>query len=150
MSEQSAWSYDPDNLATSTRDQVRFLLGDTDPEEPLLSDAEVDYLVSTEGVAQQAAAIGAERLAARYARETSRSMGSLSISADQKSRHFRELAEQLRQELATRAGAPWAAITTTRKDALEDDTSLVDKNFRIGMFDDPAATTPTDPRLSSE
>ena len=41
-----AWSYDPTTLSSSSKDQVRFKLGDTVEEEALLQDEEIEFLLA--------------------------------------------------------------------------------------------------------
>lgn len=44
-----AWTYSPENLATSKRDQIRFSLGDTNEDTALLQDEEIDFILLQAG-----------------------------------------------------------------------------------------------------
>lgn len=44
-----AWSYDLTALSESKKDQVRFKLGDTFPEDPMLQDEEIAFLLEQNG-----------------------------------------------------------------------------------------------------
>ena len=44
-----SWSYDPALLLDSKKDQVRFKLGDTNPDSPVLEDEEIDFLLVQSG-----------------------------------------------------------------------------------------------------
>jgi hypothetical protein len=95
-----------DDLST-TKDKVRFLLGDTaSPYE--LSDGEIAWLLSEDGDRPYyAAASGARTLAAKYAgEESSRSLGDLSVSreAGSKAAEFRMLSAHLKEQAAARSG----------------------------------------------
>jgi hypothetical protein len=41
-----AWTYEPANLGTSLRDQVRLRIGDTVADDPLLEDEEIDFFLA--------------------------------------------------------------------------------------------------------
>lgn len=99
-----AWSYSGDP-SSSSRDEVRFLIGDTDADDQLLQDSEVDYLVSVSpdgsGHNYLAASAACDAIAARYAKQISKSVGSLSIQLSEKYQHYKELADTL-YDMATK------------------------------------------------
>jgi hypothetical protein len=89
---------------SGTRDEIRFLIQDTDSTDQHLQDAEINYLYTKWGNVYAAAAYAAEAIAAQYAHKTnySRSIGDLSISESYatSATEFRELAKSLKaQEL---------------------------------------------------
>lgn len=75
------WSYSG-NPGSSTRDEVRFLIQDTDTNDQLLTNEELDYLVTAYGEAYSAAvaAVGVLIATASRAVEESKTVGDLSIS----------------------------------------------------------------------
>jgi len=76
------WTYSG-NPASSTRDEVRFLIQDTDTNDQLLSNEELDYLITSYAGDAYAAAIAAViALIAKAARavEETKSVGDLSLS----------------------------------------------------------------------
>ena len=75
------WTYSG-NPGSSTRDEVRFLIQDTDTTDQLLSDEELNYLVTAYGDAYGAAvaAVGVLMGTAARAVEESKTVGDLSIS----------------------------------------------------------------------
>lgn len=89
-----AWSYSG-NPSNSSRDAVRFLVGDTDTTDQLLSDEEIDYLVTLHGTVPRASSESARAIAAKYARNMSRSIGGLSADFAAKYRQYMELADRL-------------------------------------------------------
>lgn len=100
-----AWTYSG-NPASSSRDEIRFLIGDTDSTSQQLSDEEIDYLATTNpdrgalypNLAAASSAAGA--LAARYAKLIDKTVGSLSLSYSQKFDHYTALATRLATEAA--------------------------------------------------
>lgn len=137
------WSYN--GALTNDRDKVRLFLGDTDSDDQLpVSDAEVDYALTEQGSIRAAAALCAEWLAARYTREVSKSVGSLSIQLADKARQFRELAAQLRANSALYALPYAGGISIANKDSREDDSDRVEPAFYKGQLDNPNSESADD------
>ena len=94
------WTYSGDPSA-SGRDEVRFLIGDTDQDDQLLTDEEIDYTITVypdDGTSYsnyRAAAECARSLAAKYARLVNKTVGSLSLQYGTRAEQFRELASML-------------------------------------------------------
>lgn len=88
------WTYGA-TPSTSTRDEFRLLIGDTDTNDQIFSDAEVAYFLSKNSSVTLAAAIGCRAAANKYARQISYSLGELSEQLAQKVQHFTELAKEL-------------------------------------------------------
>lgn len=102
-----AWSYSGDP-STSTKDAVRFLIGDTDPDDPLLSDEEMQYVIQSAGSTSvyQAAHDACYHVAAMYARmATSKSVGDMSLSYSDRAKGYFDLANEL-LELGARRDVP--------------------------------------------
>lgn len=94
------WTYtSPD---ASDKDAVRFLIQDTRAEEQLVSDEEIQYVIDrwkkVQGSLEYCAAVVADTLAARYAREASYSADGVSINLAQVAQQFRDLAANLRSQ----------------------------------------------------
>lgn len=100
------WSYSG-NPADSEKDAVRFLIGDTDANDELLSDEEIDYvIVESGGSKYQAAHDAAYAIASKFSRMAqSKSVGDLSISYADRARAYFELANEL-LELGARRDIP--------------------------------------------
>lgn len=137
------WTYlgDP---AANTRDQVRFLCGDNDAEDKLVSDEEIAHAYTEEGTYQGAAALVCEHLAARFAREASKSVAagggmSTAISLDQRSKAFATQAKSLRGRAAVGGSVlPYCGgITISDKATRAADTNRVMPGVRVGQFDNP-------------
>ena len=100
-----AWTYSFD-LANDPTDEVHFLVGDTDVNDPLVQNEEIDYLLTlfpkqTGLPAWLAAAAAAEAISGRFARKMDTTIGSLHKAAQQQYEHYVALAAQLRMSWAT-------------------------------------------------
>lgn len=122
----SSWTYGGDPTS-SPRDQIRFLVGDTDSTDQLITDQEISYMLSMHPNAYEAASHVCLAIAAKMARCMDKSVGSLSRSYSQKYEHYKELAADLKQQAAGQSSAiPWAA-GWRRSD---DDARLMDTDVR--------------------
>lgn len=90
------WTYDPALLATDSMTQVRFEIGDTDANIPLLSDEEIGYTLIIEDSTRGAAAKCCEVIARRYAGEVDTTLGPAQVRASQRFDHYQKLAKELR------------------------------------------------------
>lgn len=108
------WTYGG-NPSASAKDEVRFLVGDTDTTRQLVQDEEIDYVLGVHADEAatihnyQAAADIAEAIAAKYASKMDRSIGPLSAQASQQYDHYVDLAKRLRL-LAVTGGTHTSAI----------------------------------------
>jgi hypothetical protein len=133
------WEYD--NPLASAKDEVRFLLGDTDESDQQFSDEEVDYLVTTFGDATTAAVAGARALAGRYARFVTKAVGDLRIEYSNRSSQYIGLAKMLAEGDAGSTIRPMPVATGIRisdKSAAYLDADRVRSAFVTGQDDDPA------------
>lgn len=121
------WSYSGDP-SQSELDQVRFVIGDTDSGDQLLSDEEILWLISARGSASLGAPYAAEAIAAKLARESdsSKSVGDLSLSQSlsARSQKFYALADRLHSQ----AGNYDPPVVWSNNDALGPE-------FYVGQFD---------------
>jgi hypothetical protein len=107
-----AWTYSGDP-STSDRDAVRFYVQDTDPDFQLIADEEIDFLIDkwdpqVPDTALFVAALAAEALAARFAREVSVSADGVSVQIGDLQTRYNDLAMRLRDQYkaSLKAGAP--------------------------------------------
>jgi hypothetical protein len=130
-----SYSGDPD---FSSKDKVRFYLQDTDGSDPLLSDQEINHLLKkwmpTWGSEVYIAAVGAEIIAGRFAREVATSADGVNIGVEQLQQKYNDLALSLRDMYKNEniAGGPDAG------GVLWDDTfdpTLSPLSFWKGMHD---------------
>lgn len=95
------WTYSG-NPTTSTLDEIRFLIGDTDTTDQLLADEEINYLsdkwLERQGSTFYVAAIACETIAARLAREVSYSADGVSLSLSELQAKYKLQADMLRAQ----------------------------------------------------
>lgn len=129
------WTYSGDPSA-SNKDLVRFLIHDTDATAQLLTDEEIDGLLSIEGSARGAAILAAGSLSARFGRKASMSVGDLSINYGSISSFYTRLVASLRRELAMSSALPYAGgQSVSDKDTKEEDDDRVTPSFKRNMHD---------------
>lgn len=129
-----AWTYiDP---STNDRDKVRFLVGDTDNDDPLVTDEEIEWVLSTENVYNAAATI-AESIASKYARKADKTVDDLSIKYSQIAEAFSKRAAEIRIRANKRSfSSPYLGGTSkAQKESDAVDTDLVQPFFKKGKFD---------------
>jgi pyruvate formate-lyase activating enzyme-like uncharacterized protein len=130
-----SWTYsgDPSN---SDLDEVRFLIGDTNPDEAQLQDEEIQYLVNLYGSGPAGNLVPAiyaiESLIARYARSVDKSVGDLRISHSNRVKQFQDLATRLRQR-ATLKGVRTFFTSTADGEVVSGRRSVFDSTS--GLFD---------------
>lgn len=133
-----AWSYSGDP-ATSLKDRVRWLTGDTRQPEQLATDEEIAWALTQETNAYLAAALVCEAIAARFAREESVSAIGTSHSRGSRAAEYQSRADSLRKRKRVSKTRPTAGgIEQSEQDTAAADTSLVARTFRVGMHDNPA------------
>lgn len=124
------YSGDP---ATSDKDAIRFYIGDTvDPF--LFQDEEIDFLVTSEGGAPQAAIRALFSLATRFAQQADKQVGDLKISYGARATTFLAMAKELRKRMIV--PVPWVSgISISEKFSVETDIDRVPSHVRLGQDD---------------
>lgn len=101
-----SYSGDPE---TSTKDAVRFFIGDTCESEPLLHDGEIFYLLRLYGDGVIQTSIRAcETIMAKFARLVDESVGDVKLSYSQRIKGYQEMRDELRQRLTIEDCTPFA------------------------------------------
>lgn len=148
-----AWTYDLQQLLSAEqsqfyppatvglRNQIRFVLQDTDPTRPLLQDEEIDWIQTQEANQYMMAAACAETLVARQGNLKSKNIGPLQASYD--AGFYRGLAARLRARGMTYQVPYVGGISIADKLAQEDDGDWVPPAIFRGIFDNTRATQPT-------
>jgi hypothetical protein len=139
------WEYD--NPSASSKDAVRFLIGDTDDNDHQLEDEEIDYLVTRYGDADAAAVAGARALASKYARlaVSEKDVGDLKIVYRDRSQGYYDLAAALLKQSggSTLRPRPVATgITQSGRDDAEANDDRLAEQFDVGMDDIPSGWPP--------
>ena len=131
------WTYSG-NPANSSSDAVRFLIGDTDTTDQLISNEEIAYLVTVHGNIRRVASESARAIAAKFARLMSRSIGGLQADFSAKYRQYLELADNLLAKDELAPVSPFiSGFGRSAKEAVELDTDRETTFGRKGQHDNP-------------
>ncbi len=130
------WSYSGDPSA-SPQDEVRFLLGDTNSSNELISDEEIAYLLTKYGSALSAAQQGARAISAKVSSQVDESTGEMSKSKGALAERYRLLAEELKSQIADGDIDMFAGgISIADIESRQEDTDRPSDQFEVGMNDD--------------
>lgn len=133
-----SWTYNPAQLATSALFQVRYYVGDTDINEQLVQDEEIQWQLSLNpDSVKLAAAEVCEAISAKFARWTDASVDGVSESASQKSERYSARAKELKQDAYSLALPVFGGITVAQQQAADQNTDMVQPSFKIGANDNP-------------
>lgn len=140
------WTYSG-NPNGSDRDAVRFLIGDTDNDDPLLQDEEIAYILTLETNVNMAAAKACRAIAATFARKATRkNVGDLSIDYSMRQQNYLDLAKKLESDAAIVLARPYCGgISQSDKDNRNADTDRVTPAFTKNQMDNKAAWPPASP-----
>lgn len=127
------WSYD--SSLSQERDQVRFLVGDTDPAAThLAQNEEIDWAL-TQGGIWFAASLIADSIASFFSDSADKQVGDLRLSNSQKSTQFRDLAVNFRANMSRISVAPFfTGQSESVKETDKLDTDLVQPFFRRDLM----------------
>lgn len=118
------WSYSG-NPAHSAKDQTRYLIGDTDIQEQLLSDEEIDWTLGQYNNTPMNAAIRCcETIMSKFSRLADESVGQVRISFSQKVKAYERMQNTLLCRLAREDAAPFAggiSISQKQQEVLNPD-----------------------------
>jgi len=128
------WTYDGDPSAND-RDAVRFLSGDTDTTDQLVTDEEIAWLLTENPNVYSAAAEACRAIASAFARFSDKSVGDISESASQKAEAYTKRADDL--EAGIMVIPSFGGLSISEKETLDQDTDAVQPSFRIGQDDHP-------------
>jgi hypothetical protein len=132
-----AWTYSF-NPGYSAKDQVRFLIGDTDSSEQLLQDGEIQWLLDQyQGHTMTAAIRACETIMSKFARLADEKVGQVSIQFSQKAKSYQVMLNQLRNRLAIEDMTPFAGgISRSDKITEDQNSDRVRPDFTKHMMDD--------------
>lgn len=141
------WNYSGDP-ATSSLDETRFLIGDTDKERPQISDDEVFWAIQkSENDTTSAAVLLCQHLARKYSRLADCSVGDVSRSCSQVAKAYKDRADELSQD-AEKIGMAlpsFGGLSNAEKQVLGENTDAVQPAFSVGMDDNPGAPLGREP-----
>ena len=134
------WTYNAASLTTTpatpsvVRDQVRFLIGDTDPASKQLEDEEIAFAISLRASTYGAAANCCRALATKAARRADSAQGPLHTALSQITRNYQSMAARYENQAIVVPGFA-GGISISDKMQREMDSDRVPPNFNIGMTD---------------
>lgn len=128
------WTYGG-NPSTSDRDEVRYLVGDTDSTDELTSDEEIAYAIAEAGNNKLAAAMVAEAIAAKFARDVDVKNGPAQEWASQRYKHYHTKAAELRRRSNASVKPRFGGQSLSTKDTLNSSSDVPQPYFRRGMSD---------------
>lgn len=134
------WTYSGDP-SSSDRDAIRFLIGDTETLDQLVTDEEIAYALTQQPSINLAAALVCDAIAAKFAREADRRVGDVSLSASQRAEAYRTKARDLRTNGLSLALPSFGGRSISEKETLDEDSDAVQPSFRIGQDDHPGVQT---------
>lgn len=131
-----SWSYSGDPEA-SPKDNVRFLIGDTDRDEPLLNDEEIQSFLNKYNQGSLMAAMRCcETIAAKFSRRVSEQVGQVKMEFQQAASGYRAMALDLRRRVAIEEATPYAGgISKADKQSNAQNNALVRPDFTKQMMD---------------
>lgn len=122
--------YDPELINGTDRDRVRFLIGDTDNDNIMLQNSEIDYLLALEGNdIFGAAARCCDSIAAMFSREVDTRFSTLWQSGSQAHDHYVDLSRRLQAQAGVKSSSPEFVYAN-----IDPDSPAV---FWVGMNDNP-------------
>jgi len=133
------WNYSG-RPADSDRDHVRYLIGDTCEDEPLVQDEEIAFVIAEQSTLKLAAASALRALAALYSRKVTSKVGDVSNNCSDMSKAFSDRANELDPSGQATSSAPlvrlsFGGLTVSGKDTLDADCDAVQPWFKRGMDD---------------
>lgn len=130
------WNYSADP-ASSSKDQIRFLIGDTDSRDQLLSDQEIDWLISSAGTTNEAAAQACEAIIVGGCL-VDKEIDDLVIKARQRAEQYAEMAKSFRsRRIGSRMGVFAGGVSIADRHSRNIDSDIPSPAFDTGQFDNP-------------
>ena len=131
------WSFSLATLQRNNKDQVRVLIGDFNPTDPLMQDELITFFMTQRATVYGAAAMACQTLATQFAREADTVQDNLHTTYSVRSKSFYAKAAQYEAMAAQRgAGIPYAGgISIADKIQQELNPDRVSPQYTIGMDD---------------
>tara|TARA_Y100001938_G_scaffold148373_1_gene231902 strand:- start:3853 stop:4284 length:432 start_codon:yes stop_codon:yes gene_type:complete len=124
---------------TANKDKVRFRIGDTDSNRPLLSDEEINAVLTDKPAVLPASIECVDAILAKIARDVDRNAAGITSSRSQAYNHYLELRKKLEREMVTESEMFVGGLSKSAKQSFEADSDFVKPSFDIGQFDNPQA-----------
>lgn len=130
------WFYSGDP-SQSAKDQVRFLIGDTNIKDQLLTDAEINWALSQYNfVAYRAAIRCCESIILKFSRLADETVGQVKIMYSQKAKSYQSALITLRNRATMESAVPYAGgISVSDKQLNDQDNDRVRPDFTKHMME---------------
>jgi hypothetical protein len=124
------WTYD--STLASNRDIVRFEIQDTDTNDQLFANEEIDAVLTAEGSVAPTVLRLSKKLMMKFARLVDTSVGRVSESASQRYQAYKEIVERLENELGAAYCMPsFGGVEVSANESLDEDDDLVQPKNKI-------------------
>lgn len=136
------WTY-TNKPSTSARDEVRFLVGDTDNDDQLATDEEIAYAISTEANSLFAASRISHAIGAMFSRDSDKEVGDLRLSLSQRSKQYKNLSDDLKERGKVSGGTTGVyagGLSIAEKITDIQDTDLTQPKFTRKKHEHPGAS----------
>ena len=146
-----AYTYSAATVGSNTTHSVRFLLQDntnTTARPALLDDDEIAWVLTTEKNIYMAAALIADTLASRFRGTSSKKVGELELRYDTK--YWEGIASKLRARGQSHQVLSAGGVLTADRDALFEDTDLIQPEMFKDMQQDPKTQGPSTVPVSEQ
>lgn len=130
-----SWTYT--SPGASSKDKVRFLVGDTDTTEQLVTDEEINDTLADHPNPNRCAAEICLNIAAKFARKADTTNAGLSVSGSQRAIAYERLAAKLRRKAALSGGTSvWSGNrSVSEAETANEDESVNQPAFKVGQND---------------
>ena len=137
------FTYDPEDIS-SALSQVRLGIGDTNKDDPFLTDEEINHYISVAGSTNDAKIRACRAIVAQLARSVNTSVSGISSAKESKYRQYKELLTELMGGASgalsgagvSDAAAPHVGgISKSREETADADSDLRPNSFSVGMHD---------------
>jgi hypothetical protein len=130
------WTYSPTSITTDLA-KVRLQIGDTDTDDQLLSDEEINYVLGRYAGVDRASYECAKILLAQpeAARAFDRTGTGFSATRSQRFQHLKDIVDQWKAGASLKAQPSLTGMSKSEKTSLEADTDYVPAAFERGLHD---------------
>jgi hypothetical protein len=123
-----------DDPSTSTRDAIRFEIGDTDADSMLITDEEIAYCIGKEATLEGQIARACEAIGAKFTREAAQAVGGeAQVVFFSRASEWNRKAKMYRSRAAAKHAPSAGGLSLDDKAAAADDTDNPEY-FRTGMM----------------
>ncbi len=132
------WTFNATSITTDLA-KVRSRCGDVNTNDQLLTDEQINAILSDNPDLDEAAAISCEEIIAKLARDVDRSNLGMSASRSQKIQHFTDVADRLRGRAVAKVS--FGGASDSDKDTIESDADFPLPLIRRTQNDNTSSTT---------